>query len=228
MFKRWFKKRYLRYPAFVVSLCFFAVMAYAGVTDLDSIRLNTSSDDTYQIEVQNRSGTRVFSVDNTGYTYSGLGKTLELPLSSFLVSGTSSMTGYTYPYTSYNRGQLAIVYGYGRITPVVTAFRVPADYKSGGVFRMLVAETATNISTPAEVCFEAFYNRSGKAVDTAGSTQRCVSAPKTTTTPGLITLTVATDFTSLQAGDIVAFKFWRRHGAATGPLYINAVDFFYY
>ncbi len=41
-------------------------LAFAGVTDFDSVRTTAKSEDTYQLEVKNSSGTSKFSVDSSG------------------------------------------------------------------------------------------------------------------------------------------------------------------
>ena len=63
------KERLLTY--ILVALFVGVPLVWAGVTNFDAIKVIAKSGDTYQIEVDNSSGTRVFSVDSSGNVYTG-------------------------------------------------------------------------------------------------------------------------------------------------------------
>ncbi len=116
----------------------------------------------------------------------------------------------------------------GYASPVSVTFRVPSDYSSGGAFRVISTESVS--TTPNRVDFDVYVNRSGRAVDASASNQTPVALAGTTSTPSVVTLTPATDFAALAAGDWVTIRIWRDNDAAfgaTGDLEVKGVEFFY-
>jgi hypothetical protein len=121
-----------------------------------------------------------------------------------------------------------IVWADGETSPVLVTFRVPSDYSSGGAFRLICTESVS--TTPNRVDFDAYVNRSGRAAASSASDQTPVVLAGTTSTPSVVTLTPATDFVSLAAGDWVTIRIWRDDDAAfgaTGDLEVKGVEFFY-
>jgi len=219
----------------ILAVLMTAFSAFAEETDFNAVRLKALSEDTYQIEVQNSSGTRVFSVDSSGNTYisgtlsNSRERSIPLPLMGFLSDTDASPLS-----TSSNPGLEIddlipnIVWADGETTPVVTTFRVPSDYSSGGAFRLLCTESDS--TTPNQVDFDVYVNRSGSALDAAatGQTPVALGTGSYTATPVVVTLTPATDFASLAAGDWVTLRIWRDNAAAgTGDLEVKGVEFYY-
>lgn len=121
-----------------------------------------------------------------------------------------------------------IVWADGETSPVLVTFRVPSDYSSGGAFRLICTESVS--TTPNRVDFDVYVNRSGRAAASSASDQTPVVLAGTTSTPSVVTLTPATDFVSLAAGDWVTIRIWRDDDAAfgaTGDLEVKGVEFFY-
>lgn len=62
-------KKSLDILLYALSFWLVVGLVYAGVSDMDGIRLKATGDETYQVEVQNSSATRKFSVDSSGNVY---------------------------------------------------------------------------------------------------------------------------------------------------------------
>lgn len=149
-----------------------------------------------------------------------------LPLTGFITSAGDAVTASTAPGLEVDDSIPAIVWADGETTPVMTTFRIPADYSSGGAFRVLATES--NSTTPNQVDFDVYVNADGTASDSSATGQTPVALAGTTSTPDVITLTPATDFSSLAAGQWVTIRIWRDDTATgTGDLEIKGVEFFY-
>lgn len=119
-----------------------------------------------------------------------------------------------------------IVWADGETTPVQITFRIPSDYLSGGAFRVIATESGT--STPNEVDFDVYVNKNGQAADSSAHNQTPVALAGTSSTPSEVTLTPASDFDSLAAGDWVTLRIWRDNTATgTNDLEVKGVEFFY-
>lgn len=120
----------------------------------------------------------------------------------------------------------SVVWADGETTPVRVEFRVPADYKSGGAFRAFCDESDS--TTPNEVDFQVFVNSDGSAWDSSPTDQTPVALAGTAGTPDMVTLSVATDFSALSAGDVATLELWRDDTAdGTGDLELYYLEFFY-
>jgi hypothetical protein len=105
-------------------------------------------------------------------------------------------------------------------------FRVPDDYLSGGQFKLFC--DSSNSTTPAQVDFVVYKNRGGTAWDAVALDQTPVALTQTAGTPETVTLTVATDFSALAAGDQVLFSVWRDNASlGTGDLELYDAIFEY-
>jgi hypothetical protein len=107
-------------------------------------------------------------------------------------------------------------------------FKIPADYKSGGAFRVVVDES--NSTTPNELDFVVYVSQdaSTSGWDSAASDQTPVALAGTAGTPDVLALSVQTDFSSLAAGDIVTLSAWRDDTATgTGDLELYYLEFYY-
>jgi len=119
-----------------------------------------------------------------------------------------------------------IVFADGETTPILVTFRVPSDYASGGAFNVIATESDS--TTPNQIDFDVYINSDGTAADAAATGQTPVALAGTTSTPDEVTLTVATDFASLAAGNWVTLRIWRDDTAdGTGALEVKGVAFYY-
>lgn len=149
-----------------------------------------------------------------------------LPLFGFVSTDGVILTNATAPGLEIDDLVPAIVWADGETTPVTITFRVPSDYLSGGAFRVMATESDS--TTPNQVDFLVYVNKDGQASDAAATDQTPVALAGTTSTPDVVTLTPATDFASLAAGDWVTLRIWRDNVAAgTGDLEVKGVEFFY-
>ena len=95
-----------------------------------------------------------------------------------------------------------------------TTFSVPSKYYSGGTLIVYVGRSGSG-DTPPVLDFEVFVNRDLTAFDAAATNQTSVSVTSNIASGSMEkkTLTVATDFGSLAAGDLISWNVWRE---ATG------------
>lgn len=161
-----------------------------------------------------------------GVSYGGgFTDTIQLPLASFFVSG-DPITAATAPGTEVDDLIPGIVWADGETTPAQITFRVPANYSSGGAFKVLATESDS--TTPNQVDFSVYINSDGTAADSAATDQTPVVMAGTTSTPDEITLSVTTDFSALSAGKYVTLNIWRDNVAdGTGDLEVKGVVFYY-
>jgi len=153
-------------------------------------------------------------------------RSFTLPLFGFVSNDGVVLTSSTAPGLEIDDLVPNIVWADGETTPVQITFRVPSDYSSGGAFRLLCTESDS--TTPNQVDFDVYVNKDGTAADASASNQTPVALAGTTSTPDVVTLTPATDFTSLAAGDWVTIRIWRDNTAnGTGDLEVKGVEFFY-
>lgn len=209
-------------------------LLWAGISDFDAVKMKAVTDDTYQIEVDNSSGTRVFSVNSSGNVYvagviaNSRERGFTLPLMGFLLADTAApLSTSTTPGLEVDDAMPNINWADGETSPVMTTFRIPGDYSSGGAFRLFCTES--NSTTPNQIDFDVYVNRAGSALDTSATNQTPVAlGAGASTTPVVVTLTPATDFTSLAAGDWVTLRVWRDDTATgTGDLEVKGIEFFY-
>lgn len=148
----------------------------------------------------------------------------QLPLMSFTHNGSAPITASTAPGLEVDDLISNIVWADGETTPIQTTFRVPSDYASGGAFKIFATESDS--TTPNQVDFDVYINSDGSAADSSASNQDPVAM--TGTTPEEVTLTPATDFASLAAGNWVTLRIWRDNTAdGTGDLEVKGVAFYY-
>jgi hypothetical protein len=214
-------------------------LAWAGVTNFNAIRIDSLSEDTYQLSIYNSAGTRVFSVDSSGNVYiagtttASAIRTINLPIAAFFtatgtittISSSSSpslVLNDALPSFEWSSAQRANAY------QVATTFRVPSNYSAGGIFKVLTSQSGT--STPCKVGFDVYINKDATAYDAAVTTQSPVSIAGSNTSNSVVTLTVSTDFNSLTAGDWVTLRIWGYSsgtGDSTDKLRVKGVEFYY-
>jgi len=155
-------------------------------------------------------------------------RTIELPILTFAAvsDGMAVLSTSTVPGLEIDGSMLGLVWADNEVTPVQVTFAVPDDYISGGSFRLFADESDS--TTPNQVDFAILTNSDGAVVDSSSTDQTPVALTGTAGTPCEVTLTVATDFASLAAGNRVTLKLWRDNVAAgTGDLEVSNVVFDY-
>lgn len=228
----------LNVALYILAFLLVVGISYATVTDFNGVRVKSTGEETYQVEVQNSSGTRVYSVDSSGNVYVGgtmavtgtftsaIERGFTLPLLGFMLTDASPVSVATVPGLEVDDLIPNIVWADGETSPVMITFRVPTDYSSGGAFRVIATESDS--TTPNRIDFDVYVNRNGRAAASSASNQTPVALAGTTSTPSVVTLTPATDFSSLAAGDWVTLRIWRDDTATgTGDLEVKGVEFFY-
>ena len=154
-------------------------------------------------------------------------KSVQFGVNDFLLpDAVSSLSSSTQPGLETDNELLAIVWADGETTPAQVTFRVPQNYNSGGAFKVFVDESSS--TTPNQVDFQVYVNTSGTSWDSSATGQTPVALAGTATTPTLVTLTPATDFDSLAAGDIVTLEVWRDNVVtAEGDLELYYGEFYF-
>jgi len=231
-------KNVLDVGLYILAFLLVVGVSYAGVTNLDGIRLKATGEETYQVEVQNSSGIRVFSVDSSGNAYvagtltATVTRSVPLPIMGFLIQETSSTvtpitssstTTPIYATVSNNVPLLRFMTGY--TTPVIMTFRIPDDYSSGGAFKVMANQSGT--TTACTIDFDVYVNAAGSTMDSAATDQTAGTLTYAGTTPSQVTLTPATDFASLAAGQWVTLRLWKGTTTGTDDLQVGNVSFFY-
>ena len=196
------------------------------------------------VEVQD-DGTRVgvaMKLNFTGSTVTFSGDTATIPLaegasierviqfqpSSFINQDTSPapVTSSTTPGLEIDNLLTSLVWADGETTASQVMFKVPADYSSGGAFRLLCDESGD--TTRNQVDFSVYVNTTGSAWDAAATDQTPVAMTSVAGTSETVTLTVATDFASLAAGQFVGLNLWRDNTATgTNDLELYYAEFYY-
>lgn len=157
-------------------------------------------------------------------------KTLRFTVGDFLgvgIAGTDvfPITTTTWPAVEMLNYLPALVWEDAHLSYAQVTFRVPPDYISGGAFK---AFTDYDTDTAPSITFGVYVNSDGSAWDTSSTVQAAVDQGGTAGTPELVTLSIATDFASLAANDIVSFRISRDNvDASTGDLELYYVDFYY-
>lgn len=151
---------------------------------------------------------------------------VQLPLLSFGLDDLGAISVASVPGIESDDGVINIVWADGEVSPAEITFRIPNDYQSGGLFKVLATESDS--TTPNQIDFDVYVNTPGVSIDTVRSNQTPVALDQATSTPSEVTLQVSTDFASLAAGDWVHLRLWRDNTAAgTGDLEVKGVGFYY-
>lgn len=148
-----------------------------------------------------------------------------LPIGAMVTNG-NTVSSSTAPGIETDDLVPALVWADGETTSAQISFRVPSDYSSGGLFKVFATESDS--TTPNQVDFSVYVNADGSAADAAATDQTPVAIDGVTSTGTEITLTPATDFASLAAGNWVTLNIWRDDTATgTGDLEVKGVAFYY-
>ncbi len=160
-------------------------------------------------------------------------KRVNLPLAAFTVraSTTSAL-----PLTNSSSPGLAaktaaegqyIKFANGITSPIQVKFRIPADYASGGIFRVLIGRSGVT-SSPPQIGFAVYIDADNTAFSTTATSQTAVAVSTTvgSGSPVEKTLTVVTDFANLAAGQTVTLEL-SRAAVGTEDLELYNAEFYY-
>ena len=173
-----------------------------------------------------------------GVTLDGtIERAVQFGLEDFVAISTArdyfeELTASTIPGIEVDNSKRSIVWSDSEVTPVQVAFKVPADYNSGGAFRVYCDSSA--YSSQNAIDFDVRVDNSGDGVtsaawDTASTNQTPASLDNLAGSPDLVVLSVTTDFASLAANDLVTIAIWRSNasGTYTGDLEMYYAEFYY-
>lgn len=148
-------------------------------------------------------------------------RSINLPIVSFLTDQANA------PALAINDIAPSMVWLDTEVTPALVTFKLPADYASAGAFKLLCSSSGT--STPNEVDFDVYINVDGSAFDSSATGQTPVAVgASANTTNRVVTLTPATDFDSLSAGEWITLRIWRDDVAiGVDALEVKGCDFYY-
>jgi len=143
----------------------------------------------------------------------------------------------TDPGLEMDNGAISLVWADGETSYAQVTFIVPEDYVSGGGFRVYCDQSGVadgdGVGSPTKVDFYVQVNDVGEYWVTSALTSQ---APAATSggggSPQSVTLTVATAFTSLEAGDVVTLVVGRDDaddtgGDPTADLEVYYAEFYY-
>lgn len=153
--------------------------------------------------------------------------TVQLPINTFTLDTASApLSTSTTPGLEIDNVLPAIVWADGETSAVQVTFKVPQDYSSGGLFRLLCDNSA---ATATAVDFDVYVNAAGSAWDAAATDQTPVALTNPASSPETVTLTVATDFAALAAGQYVTLRLWRDDTGSTdtADLELYHAEFYY-
>jgi len=236
-------KRWLLLTALILGLAASPAAAVvnvqeSGVDQGDAVHLNFSENfdvtgdySTKEVAFSSTDASRIITwapdefmlathpTDNAGECrrYTAL-STSTTPGFEITTSGTTHVTGF-------------ISWSDGEDSPVQKKFRVPADYRSGGAFRVLVGRNNTDAgNNPPAIDYAVYVDQTNTALDTTATNQTAsaLSAANSDGSPEEKTLSVSTDFASLAAGDYVTVEFWRDDvNTSTDDLRLYYAEFYY-
>ena len=240
-------KRYLAFAFLICALGLFGLQLYATdeTTNPMPVRsLIPELDDTFDIGNTEREIRNVY-IDGTAYidtaeitaltpttltlgsqSSTAFNKAIGFNVMDFSLDDGIEITAATAPGLEEDNVAPAIVWADGETTPVMVPFRVPADYTSGGAFRVCLDGSGT--STKNQVDFDVYVTTPGAAWDSSATNQTPVARTEASGSPEMVALTVATDFASLAAGDIVVLRLWRDDVAdGTDDMELFYAEFYY-
>ena len=195
-------------------------------------------DSTYDILIQ--AGTRAIKL--TSWTTSSkheividsqvsVGKSIRFSPGQFVAVGWGGstvipLTNSSKPRWSIDNSLIAIEWDDGDESYAQVTFRVPDDYHSGGAFRVMTDYDSGSDNPP--VHFRVYVNADGSAWDSATTAQTAVDPAGTAGTPEVSTLSIATDFASLAAGNVVTLQVSRSNqDSSTADLELYYAEFYY-
>lgn len=203
------------------------VLRVLGVARFDASTM-TVRGVTYTLPSADGTEGQQITTDGSGtVSWSSRPATIQLPLMGFVTTNADpAISGTSGPGIQIDDNIPNLVWADGETTPGLITFRVPEDYSSGGAFKLLATESDS--TTPNQVDFDVYVNADNTAIDASATNQTPVALAGTTTTPDQVTLTVATDFGSLTAGNWITLRVWRDDVAdGTGDLEVKGVAFYY-
>jgi hypothetical protein len=150
-----------------------------------------------------------------------------LPLTGFTYTNGAQLSTSTAPGLEIDNLIPGIVWSDGETTPVQITMRVPADYSSGGAFRVFADSSSS--TTPVQIDYSIYGNGHNTAWASAASNETPVALSTGAGTPCIVSLPLnTTDAAIITAGKIVTLNLWRDDASAgTGDLEISYVEFYY-
>lgn len=220
------KKKY----GFLTLILICAVLSIGWVSGWH-IHWIPETDDTYDIGSTAKSARAIYLGPNDAYIDEGA-CAIDLPITSFTTAGIL-MLGNSTPKLETDNTMTAVVWVDADVDPIERTFIVPANYHSGGRFKLWIDLSAE--STDCEVDFDVYINTDDTTWDASATNQTVVQVKNVAAaatgvgSPEVVTLTVATDFASLAAGQAVTIRIWRGDASdsATADLELYSVAFEY-
>lgn len=239
------KKHRLR--TFVIGLAVLALFIFTAAWRYEELniyrlvvhQITKANEDTsvtmtgdFNISAATFTGTGILTATNIADTH----RLVPLPLLGFTVSidaiprPLSGITGV--PRLEYDDNYPAIVWADDETTPVEITFRVPNDYSSAATPSFRILCTESDSTTPNKIDFDVLVlvDEDGHSGVTTSTNQTAVDLAGDTSTADEVTLTPATDFNSLAAGNWVRLRLWRNNSGVTnapGDLEVKGVAFYY-
>ncbi len=153
-------------------------------------------------------------------------KTIQFTPADFLINTPLDITASSGPGLEVDNKLVAIVWADGETTPIQVTFKVPADYESGGAFKVFVDESDS--TTPNQIDFLVYINSDSKGWDTSATNQTPVALTVAAASAEMVTLSVATDFSVSLLGKVITLEVWRDDTAdGSGDLELYYAEFFY-
>lgn len=160
---------------------------------------------------------------------------IQIPLEDFTLSTTEEtvaapITASTTPGLEIDNKLISLVWADGETDPAQTTIRIPADYTSGGIFRVVCdTNSAVGLNRWGWGFFE---NTDGSTWDTAAWNGQLSALGAGVGTMDVVDLLPATANAVWAAGDLITLQIWRDDGyttptAATGDLEAYYVQFVY-
>ena len=153
----------------------------------------------------------------------------------FVIVGDNAQEGSTYiaqittsstPNLDKQNRLPCLVWSDGETCYAQVSFKVPQNYYSGGGFRVFT-DYNTGSDNPL-IHYKVFVNEDGQAWDSSATTQSDVDPSGTAGTPELVSLPVTTDFSGIEADDVITFMMTRSDGdASTADLEVYYVEFYW-
>lgn len=155
-----------------------------------------------------------------GRNIEDLDREINLPLTSFVITGSSAyvpVTSSTTPGLEYDNVLPDIVWADNETTAAVVTFQVPTTYVSDLSFKLLCDQSSA-ASTTNYVDFDIYINKDGTNTwDSAATNNTPVALDLTAGSSQYVDLTpTAAEISSLAAGDWVTLRLWRDNTTGTG------------
>jgi len=153
---------------------------------------------------------------------------MPLPIYSMLSTAATVFTSSTTPILTATNNSVALYWMDNNTSAATITFRVPDDFYSGGAFRAVVDCISASSVQPA-IDYSVYVNGDGGTYDSAVTDQTpAILTSGHSGTPETVTLSVTTDFATIQAASYVTVNVWRDNVRAS-PAYLTLyyLEFYY-